>query len=145
MGYIPKDVCWFIAELVLEIRVEGDPRIVLHKNLTLVRAASADEAYAHAIDLGAKSESQYENPSGRSVQIAFRGVSKLNVVHDHMEHGAELLYEELVGVSESEIGRLIPSKESLAIFRAIEPSTGPDYSSREILDEATEQIENLDK
>lgn len=145
MAYISEDTHWFVAELVMDITVAGDQRNVVHKNLVLVSANSADDAYMKATELGAQSETQFENPSGNLVRIVFRGISKLRVVHDPLEHGAELMYEEEVSVTEDEIMRLIPPKETLSIFRAITPSKGPDYSSKEILDEVTREIGNYDR
>lgn len=136
MAHIPEGVQWFIAELVLEITVRGDVRNIVHKNLTLIRATSADDAYDRAFQLGIESEAQYENPTGNFVRIEFRGVSRLNVIYERLEDGAELIYEERVGVDENEIRKLIPPKGSLAVFRPITPSGGPDYSSKEIVDEA---------
>ena len=140
MAHIPKNARWFVAELVMEIAVESDARNVLHKNLMLIGAPSADEAYDRATRLGLSSEVQYENPTGKTVRISFRGIRRLDVIHDPLEHGAELLYEEQVQVPENDIRKLIPPKESLAAFRPITLSSGPDYSSREVLDEAAQTI-----
>lgn len=145
MAYIPEGACWFVAELVMEITVMGDHRNIVHKNLLLVGANSADEAYEKARELGAQSETQFENPSGNTVRIVFRGISKLHVIHDRLEHGAELMYEEEIGLTANEINRLIPPRETLSIFRAITPTEGPDYSSKEILDEVRRDIGNSDQ
>ena len=144
VAYIPENVRWYLAELVLEITVEGDKRNVVHQNLTLVRASSANDAFAQANQLGIGSETQFENPAGNAVRIAFRGISRLNVVYDKLEHGAELRYDEEIGVPEDDIRQMIPPKESLSIFRKIEPSAGPDYSSKDILDEVAEGNANSD-
>jgi len=52
MGFIPKDAKWYLADIVEEIRVQGNRRNVVHTNLILVRADSADEEYKDAIALG---------------------------------------------------------------------------------------------
>ena len=49
MGYIPKNAKWYLAELVEEITISGDPRNVVHTNLVLVRADSAAEAYEKSL------------------------------------------------------------------------------------------------
>ena len=46
MAFIPADAKWYLAEIVEQISVEGDPRSVIHTNLVLVRADSPDEAYS---------------------------------------------------------------------------------------------------
>lgn len=38
MAYIPKDAKWYVAEVVMECRIEGEPRNVVHVNILLVRA-----------------------------------------------------------------------------------------------------------
>ena len=50
---------WYLAELVMKITVAGDPRNVVHQNLTLIRASSADEAYEKAIKIGKDGEDEY--------------------------------------------------------------------------------------
>jgi hypothetical protein len=142
MGYIPEDAEWYLAGIIEEISVEGDPRNVVHKNLTLVRADSPHEAYDLALELGKQHQIRYENPSGRRVSISFRGLSSLEVVHDKLEHGAELCLSEWIGMSESEIIAMIALKEDLGVFRPIACPTGPDYNSREVLRQAM-QLANL--
>jgi hypothetical protein len=144
VAYIPENPRWYLAELVLEITVEGDKRNVVHQNLTLVRASSENDAFALASQLGIESETQFENPAGNAVRIVFRGIGRLNVIYDKLEHGAELCFDEKIGVPEDEIKQMIPARESLSIFRKIESSAGPDYSSREILGEVSERITNSD-
>ncbi len=134
MGYIPKDAKWCLARLVQEITVEGDPRNVVHTNLVLVRADSPEEAYQKALELGAQGETAYENPRGRKVKTTFRGLHDLGVIHDPLDHGAELEYTEDVDMDEATLKRWIPSKEDLSVFAPIEPSSGPNYRSREVIE-----------
>ena len=133
MGYIPKDAKWYLARLVQEITVEGDPRNVVHTNVVLVRADSPAEAYQKALDLGAQGEIAYENPQGLKVKTTFRGLNDLGVIHDPLEHGSELEYTEEVDIDESTLNRRISRKEDLSVFAPIEPSSGPNYSSREVV------------
>jgi hypothetical protein len=65
---------WYLAELVMKITVAGDPRKVVHQNLTLIRAGSPDEAYEKAINFGKDAEAEYCNPDGKAVQIGFEGI-----------------------------------------------------------------------
>lgn len=55
----------------------------------MIHAKSPEDAYRRAIELGKQGESTYQNPAGRNV-IKFRGIKELDVVHDQLEHGAEL-------------------------------------------------------
>lgn len=135
MAFKPKDANWYLVWLVEEIIVEDDPRNIVHTNLMLVRADSPDEAYEKAIELGKESEISYENPDGKSVVHVFRGIKDLNVIHDELEHGAELNYEERIGVSNDEIERMVPPKEQLTIFRPDEVSENPNYMPKDIAEE----------
>lgn len=145
MAYIPADATWYIAEIVIEIRVGRESRNVIHRNLTLIRAHSPNEAYSCAKKIGEEHEREYENPQGRPVRFIFRGISRLNVIHEPLDHGSEILYEEDVSVPEAKIQKMIPSKDSLSVFRPIERSTGPDYASRQILEEARSIVKSNKK
>ena len=136
MAHIPPNAEWYIAEIVEEIIVANDERNVIHQNLVLINAHSPDEAYSRAITLGRGGETEYENPVGQKVVIKFRGLSSLDVIHDAIEHGAELRFLKNVCVPEAEIVKLLKSKEQLEAFQKIRPSTGPDYASKEVVDEA---------
>ena len=127
------DTGWYVAEIVEEITVQDDPRNVIHQNLVLVRANSPDEAYEKAIKIGEGGETSYDNPSGKTVRIRFRGLSKLEKLEEELEDGAELTFRYKVGVSEEELRSMVRSRERLAVFRPPEQAEGPDYSSREVL------------
>jgi hypothetical protein len=127
MGYVPTDAKWYLARLVQEINVEGDPRNVVHTNLVLVRGDSPEEAYKRALELGAQGEATYQNPKGLKVTSTFRGLNDLGVVHDPLEHGAELEYTEQVNMDEAALQKWVSRKEDLSMFAPIEPSSGPDY------------------
>ncbi|HTA23056.1 MAG TPA: DUF4288 domain-containing protein [Terriglobales bacterium] len=139
MGFIPKDAKWYLANIVEEIRVEGDRRNVVHTNLVLVRADSPDEAYEKAMALGKQGNTQYKNVEGKRVQIRFRGLRDLNVIHDELEHGGEIIFDRDVGVSEKKIKSWILPKRRLGVFVPIRPHIGPDYGSAEIIREVYER------
>jgi hypothetical protein len=144
VGHIPDDAEWFVAELIMEITVAGADRNVVHRDLVLISAKRPESAYERALDLGQQGEVSYENPKGQSVQIKFRGISRLDVVSDPLEDGSELTFEELVDVSEDEILRWIPPKSNLEAFRPPPPfgisRKDPDYSSRVVIDKVMELI-----
>ena len=135
MGYVPKGAEWYLARLVEQITVEGDSRNVIHTNLVLVRADSPEEAYQKALDLDAQGEITYDNRHGQSVTIRFRGLRELGVIHDPLKHGTELEYEEHLDMDEAAIKEWISRKEDLSVFAPIRPSAGPDYGSREVVEE----------
>lgn len=143
MAFIPEDAKWFLAEIVEQITVEGDPRNVVHTNLVLVRADSPEEAYHKAAELGAAGEASYENPDGKRVSIRFRGLHDLNVIHDELEHGAEIIFSEDLSMDEAAIRKWVPAKEALGVFRPITRSRGPDYSSGEVMNDLYQEFPHL--
>jgi hypothetical protein len=42
MGFIPKGARWYLADIVLEHIIAGDPRNVVHINTHLVEAGSPE-------------------------------------------------------------------------------------------------------
>jgi hypothetical protein len=142
VGYIPKLTEWYVAELLMEITVHGANRNVLHRNLTLISAHSPDEAYGKALEVGQSGETDYKNIKDQSVEIRFRGISKLDVIYDPLEHGAELYFEELLDVPEPEILQMIPPKEKLDVFTPPRPGEerDPDYGSRAVIEQAVKML-----
>ena len=136
MAFIPEGAVWYVAQVVLEATVEGDARNVVHINYLLVRAESPEEAYDKALRLGTQHETAYRNRDNKEVNIAFRGLRNLTVVYESLEDGAELLYEEMVGISAESVARLVSAKDCLGVFKPIERGGGPDYGSDEIEREA---------
>ncbi|VTR93035.1 Uncharacterized protein OS=Rivularia sp. PCC 7116 GN=Riv7116_2885 PE=4 SV=1: DUF4288 [Gemmata massiliana] len=128
MGFIPKDACWYLADVVMEHRIEGDERNIVHVNTHLIEAGSPDEAYEKAQALGRDGESDYENTDGQRVRVLFRGLRELNVIHEPLEDGAELMYTEDVGVPEEKLQTWNRSREKLAVFAPIRGlRNGPNY------------------
>jgi hypothetical protein len=108
---------------------------VIHINCLLIRADSPEEAYDKAIELGKEAEDQYENTDGDQVSVVFRGLRNLLVIYDELEHGAEIKYAEIVGLSEEEIRNLVAPKAELGVFEPRKPSTGPNYMPRSVMEE----------
>ena len=69
----------------------------------------------------------------------------LNVIHDELEHGAELIYEEKIGLTEQEVGQLVRPKKELGIFQPIVANQGPNYVSKEVMDEVNRRIAESEK
>ncbi len=124
---------WYIAELIMEITVTGDPKNVVHRNHVLISSSSNEEAYSKAILLGYRGETSYKNPAGETVQIRFAGVADLDEILEPLEDGAEILFHYAVDVSKQELESLIPNKGHLRAFAPKTGSAGPDYASAEIV------------
>jgi hypothetical protein len=135
MGHIPKNAKWYLADLIVEMRIDGEPRSLIHINTLLVRADSPEEAYEKALELGRQEEHSYENTDDKVVSLIFRGLKDLNVIHDELEHGAELIYQERVGLKEEQICALAKSRPQLGVFAPRQPSTGPNYMPKSVMDE----------
>lgn len=140
MAFIPEGAEWYLAELVQELRVAGDPRNVIWRNLTLVRADSPEDAYQEALRLGRAGDTGYDNPQGNRVEVRFRGLFSLDVIHDQLENGAELLFTSESGVSEERLASFTKPKDSLGVFSPIRPIDGPDVAAGYIVDEAVRMI-----
>ena len=143
MGYIPEDAKLYLADIVEEITVEGDARKVVHVNMVLIRAESPEEAFEKSVDVGKSGETNFDNPEGKKVTISFKGLHNLNVIYDRLEDGAELTYSEDIGLTDEEINRLIRPKSELGVFAPISRSKGPDYGSKEIIEEVHERFPHL--
>ncbi|MFZ0299920.1 MAG: DUF4288 domain-containing protein [Candidatus Sulfotelmatobacter sp.] len=142
-AFIPRDAKWYIADIVEEVRVEGSRRNVVHTNRTLIRADSPEEAHTKAIALGKRGNTRYKNVNGKMVTIRFRGLSELNVIHDDLDHGAEISFDRDVAVSEKVIKSWIRPKRKLGVFAPIQPSKGPDYASAEVIQEVYKRWPSL--
>ena len=105
----------------------------MHINSVLVRADSAEEAYAAALELGRQQSSRSANLAGEAVVFRFLGLHDLNVIHDPLEHGAELSYRELLNRSAASARALVSKKDELGVFAPREPSSGPDYASGDVM------------
>ena len=142
MAYIPKEAKWYIADLVMECQIEGEPRNVVHVDIVLVRADSPEEAFQKAEQLGKEGENSYLNPNNQQVIWLYRGLRDLQVIHDELEHGAELMYEEKIGISEDEVQAIVRAKSQLNVFKPYKPRdiSKPDYSSQEVMDQVQRMV-----
>ena len=131
-----------LGRYVLEITVE-EPRNVVHTNLVLIRADSPEEAYQKAMGLGRGSDQSYENPDRKLITFRFRGLRDLNVIHDELGHGTELIYSEDIGMDETSIQKWVTPKDELSVFTPISPSPRPDYRSRDVVEELYERFPDL--
>jgi hypothetical protein len=133
MGFIPQGARWYLAGVVEEIVIEGDPRNVVHINTHLIEAGSPDEAFRKANELGRAGEHEYTNMDGKQVCVSFRGLRSLEVIHDELKDGAELFYEEEVSVLEDELRRWVRAKEELGVFAPVRDRlVGPNYMPGDI-------------
>ena len=136
MAYVPKDARWFLADLVLEFRIQDDARNVIHINTLLIRAKTPERAYLRATKLGRKAEKEYENSDGKTVRVIFRGLQDLKVIYEKLKHGAEIMYDERTALTERQVAKLVSSKEELGVFEYRKKPTRdePNYMPKNIMD-----------
>jgi hypothetical protein len=141
MAYIPKDAQWFIAQQVEEIRVQGHKRNLVHINYVLIQARTPAEAYRKSVELGKSGNQRYKNPDGKAVTIRFLGLRNLDVIHDSLEHGCEIMFSERRGMTRAGLRKLVRKKEELEAFLPVrDRPCQPDYSSKEIMDEVAKRL-----
>ena len=138
---------WFLADLIMEILIEGERRNVVHRNLFLVSASSPEEAYDKALRIGHEHEIVYDNPAGHPVRHNFRGIAHLDTLVDcEPADGAELTFEQRVDVPEEDVQALVPSKDRLHAFSQPGPrdTDVPDYSSKDVMIRVAEMLAERD-
>ena len=132
MANVPSDSHWYVASIVEELKVEDCSSNVVAVSILLVLAQTPEDAFEKAIELGKQRELSYYNTEGKKVTTIFRGIRDLNLVYDTLEHGAELMYYEQVGVSTEQIRRMVSPKTQLEVFRALNPRPFPNTMPSEI-------------
>lgn len=140
MSFIPADAEWYLADIVEQISVEDDPRSAVHINTVLIRASSPEEVYRKALECGKQGETSYENPDGKAVRITFRGLRNLNMIYEPLEDGAEISFDEKIGLDEEAIRAMVRPREELGVFAPIVPSPGPNYRSADVESELAERF-----
>ncbi|HEY4008589.1 MAG TPA: DUF4288 domain-containing protein [Acidobacteriaceae bacterium] len=122
--WTPKDMEWFLADMIQELRVAGEQDSTVWINTLLIRANSIEEAYEKALVQGKQYESTWTNTDGAQVTSRFRGLRNLLLIYEKLEDGSEIMWEEHEDLSEQEIEAMITPKEQLRAFE----THGPDAS-----------------
>jgi hypothetical protein len=119
MAHIPENTKWYVADVVEEVRIEGEPDNVVHINSILIRADSPEEAHAAALLLG-HGDDHYKNVEGKHVTAMFRGLRELSAIQGELEHGTELMWSKRTGLTEADMVALFKPQSRLAVFAPIE-------------------------
>ena len=72
--WVPKDMEWFIADLIQEFTFANGDGPLVWVNQILIRANSLEEAYENSLARGAVYNSSYLNSDGVQVTERFRGL-----------------------------------------------------------------------
>jgi hypothetical protein len=71
----------------------------------------------------------------------FLGLRDLDVIHDPLEHGCEIMFFERLGMTAANTRKLVRKKLELEAFLPIRPRDGrPDYSSKEIMNKVAQEL-----
>lgn len=107
--------------------------MVVHRNLVLVQAATANAAYDRALELGFEANDSDTNPEGRATTFEFLGIGDLALVQNELQDGAELCFTETIVADKEAVRRAIPERGGVTVFR---PRTESriDYRSRDVLE-----------
>ncbi len=136
MAFVPENARWYLADVVIEHKIEDEPRNVVHINTLLVRANSPERAHKRALQLGKNAEHEYQNSDDKTVRVLFRGLRDLCVIYELLRSGSEIVYSERVGLSEEETFKLVSPKEELGVFedRGKPSKNAPNYMPENILE-----------
>jgi hypothetical protein len=102
---------WFVAELVVEVRVGREPADHWDQSLVLIRRRDAASAYRTALRLGRRQETSYRNEDGEIVRWRFVGVAELDKLLDEPKSGVEVFSR-----MTSDGVPHIPAKKDLRVF-----------------------------
>lgn len=114
---------WFVAETLVLYAISASNSFVMHNNFVLVHASTLEQATRLAEQRGIEFEDSYTNTDGQAVAVRFIGIRHVHVVHDDLEDGAELLYEEYELTSEAD-ARLYLRGKTTIIPAALEAPGG---------------------
>lgn len=130
MTYVKPQWKWYVAELVTETRVDGDPRVVGAIEIVLLHADSPEEAFAKAEKLVNESEFVYRNSEGDPVREHYLGINELdNLQVTDLEDGQVLAVRLMTHTSPEELRGLVREKHQLSLFGS-PPYDGPNIGQR---------------
>ena len=114
--YIPKDMEWFLAEMIQELKVGDNEDSTIWVNTILIKASSLEEAYTKSLEHGKQYDGAYTNTDGEPVITKFRGLRNLLLIYEKLEDGSEIMWEEYEDQTEQDIAELVTPKEQLGVF-----------------------------
>ena len=114
--WVPKNIEWFLAQLMQEFTFANGDGPLLWVNTILVQATSLEEAYSKAMERGEGYNEKYTNTDQVEVTCKFRGLRDLYLIYEKLEDGAELIWTEYDDLDEAQIAAMVTEKDSLAAF-----------------------------
>jgi hypothetical protein len=123
MPYHRSEWIWYLAQLVVESKVEGLAEPILLIESILLRASSPEAAYEKALSICASSEHGYRNKFGAPVMRRYLGIHDIDDLQtEQLEDEQPLQVRVVPSSTQSGAGRLIRAKDELSIFGGEDPS-----------------------
>ena len=129
--YVLPESKWYIGEIIEEVTVEGEPRNIVSRNVTLIYAHSPEEAYRQALALVRETDTAQEDSARKLVHTRFWGLAELSVVHDDLKPGAALFYEEQIGVPGEKVHHWLLPRTTLNTYPSLEITSAPNLSAKQ--------------
>lgn len=114
---------WWIASYIERAVWDDDPdpapnsRCTTWENTIILQAPDREAAYRKAIDLASQQSSAFADESGkRTGHWVFDGLTSLLAIHDKLEDGAEVLWEEHENRTVAKVRSWVKEKHELEAF-----------------------------
>jgi hypothetical protein len=113
---------WYVAELIEELAIEGDPCNPVHSQTRVIFADSPEDAYEKALSLIMENEISYRTQDQRCVHTRFWGLRELNLV----DEDPELALRSALKDEPSHEGKLsLTPEQRLAMTLSVKPGALP--------------------
>jgi hypothetical protein len=118
MTFVRSGWNWYVAQLVLESKVQDEPRPIVQIESILLHAESPNAAYEKATELCASPEHAYRNSSGVPVRQSYIGIHDIDNLQVEAPHdGLTLSVQRLDEMCGIDAITLAHSREELTLFR----------------------------
>jgi hypothetical protein len=110
---------WYVGEIITHTVIEDDPDAFTTIDTVLLAARTEDDAYKKAMEYGQSCAREYLNTDGKRVNIDFRGLRNLFFSTDGLVDGGLLFYEEVTGLNDGDIAKIVKPKLEMAAFQPL--------------------------
>jgi hypothetical protein len=114
-------VGWYVASYIIRFIELDEPgnddpesRFDAWENTIILRAFNFDDAYSRVLELAALETNPYKGgPEGIDVKWEFVGVTELLPIHEELEDGAEIMYQEHDQKKLADLRAMVKEKDEL--------------------------------
>jgi hypothetical protein len=104
---------YYLAELVVAIRVEGGDDCSVQFEMHLIEAESAPNAYDKAMRIGHLKQRTYLRSDGALIEFQFRGLNELARIDESLQDGARILVRTQHDWTDEQIADCVTPREKL--------------------------------